>query len=67
MEDVLSSSQILEEKSKRRTKCKVINDPIHGLMELSAALFDIIDTPEYQRLRDLKQLGGTSLPPPKKK
>ncbi|XP_040009322.1 deoxynucleoside triphosphate triphosphohydrolase SAMHD1 isoform X2 [Xiphias gladius] len=38
---------------------KVFNDPIHGHMELHPLLVKIIDTPQFQRLRNIKQLGGT--------
>ncbi|KAM9350986.1 deoxynucleoside triphosphate triphosphohydrolase SAMHD1-like [Symphorus nematophorus] len=37
---------------------KVFNDPIHGHVELHPLLIKIIDTPEFQRLRYIKQLGG---------
>ncbi|XP_037628431.1 deoxynucleoside triphosphate triphosphohydrolase SAMHD1-like [Sebastes umbrosus] len=37
---------------------KVFNDPIHGHVELHPLLVKIIDTPQFQRLRYLKQLGG---------
>ncbi|XP_071059717.1 deoxynucleoside triphosphate triphosphohydrolase SAMHD1-like isoform X2 [Pseudochaenichthys georgianus] len=37
---------------------KVFNDPIHGSMELHPLLVKIIDTPQFQRLRYLKQLGA---------
>ncbi|XP_055078778.1 uncharacterized protein LOC117373020 [Periophthalmus magnuspinnatus] len=37
---------------------KVFNDPIHGQMEFHPILVKIIDTPQFQRLRYLKQLGG---------
>ena len=36
---------------------KVIHDPIHGLMNLSAISKMVFDTPQFQRLRRLKQLG----------
>jgi HD superfamily phosphohydrolase len=36
---------------------KIINDPIHGHIELSDICIQVIDTPQFQRLRDLKQLG----------
>ena len=35
----------------------MINDPIHGHIELDPLLVKIIDTPEFQRLRYIKQLG----------
>ncbi len=38
---------------------KQIYDPIHGFISLSPLMIKIIDTPEFQRLRDLKQLGAT--------
>ncbi|XP_051281663.1 deoxynucleoside triphosphate triphosphohydrolase SAMHD1 [Dicentrarchus labrax] len=37
---------------------KVFNDPIHGHIELHPLLVKIIDTPQFQRLRSIKQLGG---------
>uniref|UniRef100_A0A3Q3GDI9 HD/PDEase domain-containing protein n=1 Tax=Labrus bergylta TaxID=56723 RepID=A0A3Q3GDI9_9LABR len=36
----------------------VFNDPIHGSIELHPLLIKIIDTPQFQRLRFIKQLGG---------
>ncbi|KAG7477934.1 hypothetical protein MATL_G00074820 [Megalops atlanticus] len=37
---------------------KVFNDPIHGHMEMHPLLVLIIDTPHFQRLRYIKQLGA---------
>lgn len=37
---------------------KVFNDPIHGHVALHPLLVKIIDTPQFQRLRNIKQLGG---------
>ena len=37
---------------------QVFKDPIHGTIELDENLVKIIDTPEFQRLRFIKQLGG---------
>ncbi|XP_070560339.1 deoxynucleoside triphosphate triphosphohydrolase SAMHD1-like [Ptychodera flava] len=36
---------------------KVFQDPIHGTIELNHVYMKIIDTPEFQRLRNVKQLG----------
>jgi HD superfamily phosphohydrolase len=36
---------------------KIINDPIHGHIHVDRDVVRAIDTPEFQRLRDLKQLG----------
>ncbi|XP_072099903.1 deoxynucleoside triphosphate triphosphohydrolase SAMHD1-like [Mobula birostris] len=38
---------------------KVFNDPIHGHIEMHPLLVHIIDTPHFQRLRFIKQLGAT--------
>jgi len=38
-------------------KPKVIHDPIHGSMKVSGLILDLIKTPEFQRLRNIKQLG----------
>ena len=37
----------------------MFNDPIHGHITIPPLLVRIIDTPQFQRLRDIKQLGGT--------
>ncbi|KAJ1920169.1 hypothetical protein H4219_001542 [Mycoemilia scoparia] len=37
---------------------KHIYDPIHGYIKLDSYVIDFIDTPQFQRLRDLKQLGS---------
>ncbi|XP_046843284.1 deoxynucleoside triphosphate triphosphohydrolase SAMHD1-like [Xenia sp. Carnegie-2017] len=36
---------------------KIFNDPIHGTIELHPLLVDIINTPQFQRLKDIKQMG----------
>jgi hypothetical protein len=39
---------------------KVFNDHIHGHIEVSNLCVRIIDTPHFQRLRDISQLGGVN-------
>jgi hypothetical protein len=39
---------------------KIINDPIHTAVKLDRLSCRIVDTPQYQRLRQLKQLGTCS-------
>ncbi|XP_045193463.2 deoxynucleoside triphosphate triphosphohydrolase SAMHD1-like [Mercenaria mercenaria] len=39
------------------SKRKIFNDPIHGHIELHPLCVRIIDTPQFQRLRFIKQLG----------
>ncbi|XP_025116187.1 deoxynucleoside triphosphate triphosphohydrolase SAMHD1-like [Pomacea canaliculata] len=41
----------------KQRKNKVVNDPVHGHIELHPLCIAIIDTPQFQRLRYLKQLG----------
>ena len=36
---------------------QIMNDPVHGSIQLHPLLVKIIDTPQFQRLRDIKQLG----------
>ena len=40
---------------------KQIYDPIHKFITFTPLMLKIIDTYEFQRLRDLKQLGATYL------
>ncbi|KAM9095263.1 deoxynucleoside triphosphate triphosphohydrolase SAMHD1-like [Sarcophilus harrisii] len=37
---------------------KIFNDPVHGHIEFHPLLIRIIDTPQFQRLRYIKQMGG---------
>ena len=38
-----------------------IMDPVHGSIQLDKYLFKIIDRPEFQRLRKIKQFGEPEL------
>ncbi|XP_076811016.1 deoxynucleoside triphosphate triphosphohydrolase SAMHD1-like isoform X2 [Clavelina lepadiformis] len=38
---------------------KCFNDPVHGHIQLHPLLVKVIDTPQFQRLRNIKQLGAT--------
>lgn len=37
--------------------CKTFKDPIHGHIRIGDNIVELIDTPQFQRLRNLKQLG----------
>ncbi|XP_065928562.1 deoxynucleoside triphosphate triphosphohydrolase SAMHD1-like [Magallana gigas] len=57
-DDGCNSSQ--SKKRKIDEKITIINDPIWGPIELHPLCIKIIDTPQFQRLRHIKQLGGCS-------
>ena len=43
-------------------KKKIVNDPVHGFISINFPLiFDVIEHPYFQRLRNIKQLGLTYL------
>ncbi|XP_026996626.2 deoxynucleoside triphosphate triphosphohydrolase SAMHD1-like isoform X2 [Tachysurus fulvidraco] len=46
------------EQNMDESKFKIFNDSIHGHIKMHPLLVDIIDTPEFQRLRNIKQMGG---------
>ncbi|XP_059178807.1 deoxynucleoside triphosphate triphosphohydrolase SAMHD1-like [Physella acuta] len=59
-QECLSLQEIFEELTSTSLKSKVMkvyNDPIHGHIEVNPACQAIIDTPIFQRLRFIKQLG----------
>src|SRR5215469_8013819 len=43
------------------SKRKLIRDAVHGDMEMTALEVELMDTPEFQRLRGIKQLGTAYL------
>lgn len=62
-EAVDQSSVGTSSQSKKRKideKITIINDPIWGPIELDPLCMKIINTPQFQRLRNIKQLGGCS-------
>ena len=40
---------------------QIFNDPIHGHIEIHPLCMRVIDTPQFQRLRYIKQLGACYL------
>ncbi|WAR11710.1 SAMH1-like protein, partial [Mya arenaria] len=50
--------RFIENVTKDTSQHKVVNDPIHGHIKLHPLCVAIIDTPEFQRLRSIKQLGN---------
>jgi len=42
------------------TNAKIFNDSVHGYIRFPGSVMKFVDTPQFQRLRDLKQLGTTS-------
>ena len=54
---VLKNSQVVYQTNKR----KIINDPVYGFISIPGDfVFDLIEHPWFQRLRNIKQLGLTS-------
>ncbi|MCK5660394.1 MAG: HD domain-containing protein, partial [Methanosarcinales archaeon] len=40
---------------------KVVRDPVHGYIELDELALRLIDTPQVQRLRRIRQLGLSNM------
>jgi HD superfamily phosphohydrolase len=40
---------------------KIVRDPIHGDIKITGCLVDLLETPEVQRLHNIKQLGFAHL------
>lgn len=55
----MTGSQTMSQSFLTNRRDKVVNDPIHGLFTIPSYCVELIDTPQFQRLRDLKQLGAT--------
>jgi hypothetical protein len=49
-----------QDKAARGRSFRTTTDPIHGVMKIPLYCYEFIDTPQFQRLRYLKQLGTTS-------
>ncbi|KAH9490946.1 SAM domain and HD [Bulinus truncatus] len=56
--DELQETPLMELKCKSPKVLKIFNDPVHGHIQLHPACQMIVDTPQFQRLRDIKQLGA---------
>jgi hypothetical protein len=48
----------VEDPRRRTRRYKMFKDSIYGLISLPIGLVKFIDTPEFQRLRHIKQLAG---------
>ncbi|XP_074068107.1 deoxynucleoside triphosphate triphosphohydrolase SAMHD1 [Macrotis lagotis] len=57
--DSPKSLEEIEEQQNCNYTMKIFNDPVHGHIEFHPLLIKIIDTPQFQRLRYIKQLGGS--------
>eukprot|EP00198_Chlamydomonas_reinhardtii_P007443 XP_001696780.1 predicted protein [Chlamydomonas reinhardtii] len=55
------SQEAMRHQRQRRRRGKIFSDPVHEIIRLDPIHVDVIDTPQYQRLRDLHQLGLTHL------
>ncbi|XP_052816717.1 deoxynucleoside triphosphate triphosphohydrolase SAMHD1-like isoform X2 [Mya arenaria] len=56
--EIKQLQRFIEDVTKDTSQHKVVNDPIHGHIKLHPLCVAIIDTPEFQRLRSIKQLGN---------
>ncbi|XP_057187502.1 uncharacterized protein LOC130552866 isoform X1 [Triplophysa rosa] len=59
-DDSLSDEQDKDGIQTTKNPGKIVNDSIHGHIELDPVLVKIIDTPQFQRLRNIKQLGANN-------
>jgi HD superfamily phosphohydrolase len=56
--DVLETVKTILSQCRKKELEKVFNDPVHGHIELHPLMVRFMDTPQFQRLRYIKQLGG---------
>lgn len=51
------TSQLPQQCQEQQPKQKVFWDPVHGQISLHPVSVAVVDTPEFQRLRDIRQMG----------
>ncbi|MBN3294268.1 SAMH1 triphosphohydrolase, partial [Polypterus senegalus] len=56
--DPLYQQSLLFDESPQGKVLQVVNDSVHGLITLHPLLVKIVDTPQFQRLRNIKQFGA---------
>ncbi len=55
---IVNTNGFSKESSHKSTSKRTVYDAIHGHLEFDSYVWDFIDTIEFQRLRNLKQLGN---------
>ena len=55
--DTYTQRDRAREEMATQSELKTVMDPVHGSIQLENYLFKIIDQPQFQRLRKIKQLG----------
>ncbi|XP_022345826.2 deoxynucleoside triphosphate triphosphohydrolase SAMHD1-like [Crassostrea virginica] len=54
----LETVECIQKITERLFEGEILNDPIHGHITIHPLCVKIMDTPQFQRLRSIKQLGG---------